>query len=72
MFSVGCQGDAVDSEIMSEYTEEEGDVVIQQASVKGFVRLDTLYLRPFFTRRITQQVRKKGTKSEIKIYKRIQ
>ena len=52
-----CQGDAVDSEHLSELTEEEYEVnFISKTHLKGFMRLDIKYLIPFFTRRFTQKV----------------
>ncbi|XP_052816436.1 sodium/hydrogen exchanger 8-like isoform X2 [Mya arenaria] len=49
-------GDTVDSEHLSEYTESEAEVSFARPSQQtGFVRLDARYLKPFFTRRFTQQ-----------------
>lgn len=49
-------GQAIDSEHLSEITEEELEVNYAQSSrIGGFVRLDLKYLIPFFTRRFTHQ-----------------
>lgn len=48
------QGQAVDSEHLSEFTEEESDTPVG-TQVRGFLRLDLLYLRPFLIRRVTHQ-----------------
>ncbi|XP_053606159.1 sodium/hydrogen exchanger 8 isoform X1 [Plodia interpunctella] len=49
-------GQAIDSEHLSELTEEELEVNYSHATrLKGFVRLDIKYLIPFFTRRFTHQ-----------------
>ncbi|KAJ8716118.1 hypothetical protein PYW08_013403 [Mythimna loreyi] len=49
-------GQAIDSEHLSEITEEELEVNYSHATrLKGFVRLDVKYLTPFFTRRFTHQ-----------------
>lgn len=50
------QGDTVDSEYMSELTEEEQEVNIVKPHLKGFVKIDVKYFMPFFTRRFTKQV----------------
>ena len=50
------KGDTVDSEHLSEITEEEYDVNFVKPHLKGFVKIDAKYLIPFFTRRFTQQV----------------
>ncbi|WAR13670.1 SL9A8-like protein [Mya arenaria] len=51
------KGDTVDSEHLSEYTESEAEVSFARPSQQtGFVRLDARYLKPFFTRRFTQQM----------------
>ncbi|XP_030380530.1 sodium/hydrogen exchanger 8 [Scaptodrosophila lebanonensis] len=47
-------GQAIDSEHLSELTEEE-DVSFSQTRVAGFGRLDRKYLIPFFTRRFNSQ-----------------
>lgn len=47
-------GQAVDSEHLSEYTEEESDTPTGP-QVRGFLRLDLLYLRPFLIRKVTHQ-----------------
>lgn len=47
------QGQTIDSEHLSELTEEEDAVLSKQ---NAFVKFDMKYLRPFFTRRFTQQV----------------
>jgi sodium/hydrogen exchanger 8 len=51
------QGQAIDSEHLSEYTEEEMEVNFIQSHIKGFAKYDLKYFIPFFTRRFTQQVR---------------
>ncbi|KAM3966330.1 LOW QUALITY PROTEIN: na[+]/H[+] hydrogen exchanger 1 [Aphomia sociella] len=49
-------GQAIDSEHLSELTEEELEVNYSLATrMRGFVRLDMKYLTPFFTRRFTHQ-----------------
>lgn len=48
-------GQAIDSEHLSELTEEEVEVGFMQSRIKGFSRLDFKILIPFFTRRFTQQ-----------------
>lgn len=49
-------GQAIDSEHLSEITEEELEVNYSHATrLRGFVRLDLKYLIPFFTRRFTHQ-----------------
>ncbi|XP_063828166.1 sodium/hydrogen exchanger 8 [Ostrinia nubilalis] len=49
-------GQAIDSEHLSEITEEELEVNYSHATrIKGFVKLDMKYLTPFFTRRFTHQ-----------------
>ncbi|CAG4950224.1 unnamed protein product [Colias eurytheme] len=49
-------GQTIDSEHLSEITEEELEVNYSHATrLKGFVRLDIKYLIPFFTRRFTHQ-----------------
>lgn len=50
------QGQAIDSEHLSEYTEEELEVNFNQSRISGFAKWDIKYLTPFFTRRFTQQV----------------
>ena len=50
------QGDALDSEHLSELTEEEFEVNVVKPHLKGFLKFDIKYLIPFFTRRFTQQV----------------
>ncbi|XP_055683558.1 sodium/hydrogen exchanger 8 isoform X2 [Lutzomyia longipalpis] len=47
-------GQAIDSEHLSELTEEE-DVAFSKTRLGGFARLDRKYLTPFFTRRFTTQ-----------------
>jgi sodium/hydrogen exchanger 8 len=46
-------GQTIDSEHLSELTEEEFDYSL--AKQNGFVKMDMKYFRPFFTRRFTQQ-----------------
>lgn len=56
------QGNTVESEHLSELTEEEYEAhYIRRQDLKGFVWLDAKYLNPFFTRRLTQEV---GLQSE--------
>lgn len=55
-------GDTVDSEYMSELTEEEQEVNIVKPHLKGFVKIDVKYFMPFFTRRFTKQEVKDGTR----------
>lgn len=47
-------GHAIDSEHLSELTEED-EVGFAQAKLGGFARLDRKLLTPFFTRRFTTQ-----------------
>lgn len=49
-------GQAIDSEHLSELTEEE-EVSMSQAKLGGFAKLDRKYFTPFFTRRFTNQVK---------------
>ncbi|XP_054288126.1 sodium/hydrogen exchanger 8 [Macrosteles quadrilineatus] len=49
-------GQAIDSEHLSEYTEEETmEVNFLQSRIRGFAKYDLKYFIPFFTRRFTQQ-----------------
>lgn len=51
------QGNTVESEHLSELTEEEYEAhYIRRQDLKGFLWLDAKYLNPFFTRRLTQEV----------------
>lgn len=50
-------GQAIDSEHLSELTEEE-EVNFADSKLGGFARLDRKYFTPFFTRRFTNQVRR--------------
>ena len=52
-----CQGETVDSEHLSELTEEEYEVNFVKPHLKGFLKYDAKYFIPFFTRRFTQQVK---------------
>ncbi|KAI0214453.1 Sodium/hydrogen exchanger 8 [Lamellibrachia satsuma] len=54
-------GDALDSEHLSELTEEEFEVNVVKPHLKGFLKFDIKYLIPFFTRRFTQQEVHAGT-----------
>ncbi|KAK2187965.1 hypothetical protein NP493_148g01013 [Ridgeia piscesae] len=54
-------GDALDSEHLSELTEEEFEVSIVKPHLKGFLKFDIKYLIPFFTRRFTQKEVHAGT-----------
>lgn len=47
-------GHAIDSEHLSELTEED-EVGFAQSKMGGFARLDRKFLTPFFTRRFTTQ-----------------
>ncbi len=52
------QGNTIESEHLSELTEEEYEAqIFQRQDLKGFLWLDAKYLNPFFTRRLTQEVR---------------
>lgn len=54
------QGNTIESEHLSELTEEEYEAhIYQRQDLKGFMWLDAKYLNPFFTRRLTQEVRDK-------------
>lgn len=56
--SCSRQGNTVESEHLSELTEEEYEAhIYQRQDLKGFMWLDAKYLNPFFTRRLTQEVR---------------
>uniref|UniRef100_A0A1B6CIL1 Sodium/hydrogen exchanger n=3 Tax=Clastoptera arizonana TaxID=38151 RepID=A0A1B6CIL1_9HEMI len=49
-------GQAIDSEHLSEYTEEETmEVNFLQSRIRGFAKYDLQYFIPFFTRRFTQE-----------------
>ncbi|XP_053706256.1 sodium/hydrogen exchanger 8 [Synchiropus splendidus] len=49
-------GNTIESEHLSELTEEEYEAQIyQRQDLKGFLWLDAKYLNPFFTRRLTQE-----------------
>ncbi|XP_050399408.1 sodium/hydrogen exchanger 8 isoform X2 [Patella vulgata] len=48
-------GEAVDSEHLSELTEEEYEINFVKPHLKGFLKFDAKYLVPFFTRRFTKQ-----------------
>lgn len=51
------QGNTVESEHLSELTEEEYEAhYIRRQDLKGFLWLDAKYLNPFFTRRLTREV----------------
>lgn len=57
-FCFCIQGNTIESEHLSELTEEEYEAQIyQRRDLKGFMWLDAKYLNPFFTRRLTQEVR---------------
>ncbi|EPY88312.1 hypothetical protein CB1_000178014 [Camelus ferus] len=52
----GCEGNTIESEHLSELTEEEYEAhYIKRQDLKGFLWLDAKYLNPFFTRRLTQE-----------------
>ncbi|KAE8293566.1 Sodium/hydrogen exchanger 8 Na(+)/H(+) exchanger 8 [Larimichthys crocea] len=49
-------GNTIESEHLSELTEEEYEAhIYQRQDLKGFMWLDAKYLNPFFTRRLTQE-----------------
>ncbi|KAI7789794.1 sodium hydrogen exchanger 8 [Triplophysa rosa] len=49
-------GNTIESEHLSEITEEEYEAhIFQRQDLKGFLWLDAKYLNPFFTRRLTQE-----------------
>uniref|UniRef100_A0A9J8CCF4 Sodium/hydrogen exchanger n=1 Tax=Cyprinus carpio carpio TaxID=630221 RepID=A0A9J8CCF4_CYPCA len=49
-------GNAIESEHLSELTEEEYEAqIFHRQDLKGFLWLDAKYLNPFFTRRLTQE-----------------
>ncbi|XP_076875110.1 sodium/hydrogen exchanger 8 isoform X3 [Brachyhypopomus gauderio] len=49
-------GNTVESEHLSELTEEEYEAqIVHRQDLKGFLWLDAKYLNPFFTRRLTQE-----------------
>uniref|UniRef100_A0A5F9DLS6 Sodium/hydrogen exchanger n=1 Tax=Oryctolagus cuniculus TaxID=9986 RepID=A0A5F9DLS6_RABIT len=51
-----CQGNTIESEHLSELTEEEYEAhYVRRQDLKGFMWLDAKYLNPFFTRRLTQE-----------------
>lgn len=57
IFPPHTQGNTIESEHLSELTEEEYEAhYIRRQDLKGFVWLDAKYLNPFFTRRLTQEV----------------
>ncbi|XP_061197565.1 sodium/hydrogen exchanger 8-like [Saccostrea echinata] len=53
-------GETVDTDHLSELTEEEYEVGYVRPHQKGFMKIDTKYLIPFFTRRFTKQEVKEG------------
>jgi len=53
-------GDAVDTDHLSELTEEEYEVNYIKPHLKGFMKLDAKYIIPFLTRRFTQQEVREG------------
>ncbi|CAB0002612.1 unnamed protein product [Nesidiocoris tenuis] len=56
IFYIFVQGQAIDSEHLSEYTEEENmEVNFLSSRIRGFAKWDLKYFIPFFTRRFTQQ-----------------
>ncbi|CAG5131082.1 unnamed protein product [Candidula unifasciata] len=52
-------GDAIDSEHLSEMTEDDETYVIK-SHMTGFTKLDARYLIPFFTKRFTQKEMREG------------
>ena len=56
------QGGTVDTEHLSELTEEEYEVNYVKPDLRGFMKINTKYLIPFFTRRFTNQVRAERTR----------
>lgn len=60
------KGNTIESEHLSELTEEEYEAhIYQRQDLKGFMWLDAKYLNPFFTRRLTQEVRERMQKTLI-------
>lgn len=60
------QGNTIESEHLSELTEEEYEAhIYQRQDLKGFMWLDAKYLNPFFTRRLTQEVRERGWERQL-------
>ena len=58
------KGDTIDSEQFSEYTEDEStEVHVQQPTMRGFVKFDTHFLKPFFTRKLTNKEVTEGRRS---------
>uniref|UniRef100_A0A4W6DY74 Sodium/hydrogen exchanger n=1 Tax=Lates calcarifer TaxID=8187 RepID=A0A4W6DY74_LATCA len=58
-------GNTIESEHLSELTEEEYEAQIyHRQDLKGFMWLDAKYLNPFFTRRLTQEVREREKERE--------
>ena len=55
-YCVCYQGEALDTDHLSELTEEEYEVNFVKPHLKGFMKIDVKYLIPFLTRRFTQQV----------------
>ncbi|XP_056015707.1 sodium/hydrogen exchanger 8-like isoform X2 [Ostrea edulis] len=53
-------GETVDTDHLSELTEEEYEVGYVRSHQKGFMKVDAKYLIPFFTRRFTKQEVKEG------------
>ncbi|XP_002738222.1 sodium/hydrogen exchanger 8-like, partial [Saccoglossus kowalevskii] len=53
-------GHAVDAEHLSELTEEEYEFNFVKPNLKGFIRVDTKYFIPFFTRRFTNEELRDG------------
>ncbi|CAM9794167.1 unnamed protein product [Lampetra planeri] len=53
-------GNTVETEHLSELTEEEYEATYVKPNLKGFLWLDAKYLIPFFTRRITKEDLRNG------------
>ncbi|XP_078688149.1 sodium/hydrogen exchanger 8-like isoform X1 [Branchiostoma floridae x Branchiostoma belcheri] len=53
-------GNAIESEHLSELTEEEYEVNFVKPNLKGFMRIDAKYLVPALTRRFTHQELREG------------
>ncbi|XP_063416588.1 sodium/hydrogen exchanger 8-like [Mytilus trossulus] len=53
-------GETVDTDHLSELTEEEYEIHYLKPNQKGFLKFDAKYLVPFFTRRFTKQEVREG------------
>ena len=54
--TISIQCETVDTDHLSELTEEEYEIHYVKPHQKGFLKFDAKYLVPFFTRRFTKQV----------------